>query len=337
MRISMAFGMVALALAASAAPAYAQADDLAQRAAAEAAFRQGREQLAAGQTAEACESFAKSQELDPQSGTQYNLALCYDKLGRSASSWALFSALAETDGNKPRRADAAKRAKALQPKLVRVLVVDRGQTPGLVVTRDGVDVTAAIGVATPVDPGPVVYAASAEGYQPWSSELSVSGPGSTITVEVPPLEKVPEVAPPPPPPPDPVKTKLPPPPPPAPIDRDPGRGRRVLGLGLAGGGVAALGVGVAFGILATSANQDAKAECGGDVTDCRGDLATANDLVDGARTKATVSTIAFAVGGAAVAAGVVLYVTAPRFHERQVAVTPALSGDQLGFLVRGSF
>ena len=327
--VTMAVGLMAGAAA-------AQPDDLAKKTAAEAAFRQGKDQITAGQVAEACESFSKSQELDPQLGTQYNLGLCYEKLGRSASAWALYSTLAETDTNRGRKADAAKRAKALSPKLVRVLLVVRGATPGIKVSRDGSDITAAMGVATPVDPGQSMIEATAEGYQPWHAEVAVMGDGTTVTVEIPALEKLAET-PPPPPDPDPVPDQRPPPPPPPPIDLDPGHGRRVFGVGLVAGGVAALGAGVAFGLMSTSANDDAKRECGGDVADCRGDLGAAQDLIDSARTRATLSTVAFAVGGAAVVGGVVLYLTAPAKRNREVALVPAVGGDTLGVLVRGSF
>lgn len=327
--------LVTMAIGLLAGVAEAQPDDLAKKTAAEAAFRQGKDQIAAGQVAEACESFSKSQELDPQLGTQYNLGLCFEKLGRTASAWALYSTLAETDTNKGRKADAAKRAKALAPKLVRVLLVVRGATPGIKVMRDGSDITAAIGVATPVDPGQSMIEATAEGYEPWHAQVAVMGDGTTVTVEIPALEKRPEAQPPPDP--DPVPVQLPPPPPPAPVDLDPGHGRRVLGLGLAAGGVAALGVGVAFGLMAGSANDDAKRECGGDVNDCRGDLAAAQDLIDGARTKATISTVGFAVGGAALVGGVVLYLTAPAKRNQEVALVPVIGGDAVGVLARGVF
>ncbi|MBK9031846.1 MAG: hypothetical protein IPL61_11060 [Myxococcales bacterium] len=336
MRLHLA--LLTVGLCAATATAVAQPDDsLAKKTAAEAAFRQAKDQIAAGQVTEACESFRKSQELDPQFGTQYNLALCYDKLGRSASAWGLFTALAETDSNKGRKADAAKRAKALGPKLVRVLLVLRGDTPNVRVERDGTDITAAIGVATPVDPGRSMISASAEGYEPWKAEVAVMGDGTTVTVEIPSLTRIPEVPTPPDPDPDPTPIVVRPPPPPPPPS-DPGPGRRRLGLGLTAGGVAALGAGVAFGLMARSASDEAKAECGGDVGDCRGDLATARDLTDSARTRATISTVAFAVGGAAVVGGVVLYLTAPkRRGAREVAVAPAVGSDQLGLLVRGSF
>lgn len=332
---SMRISLLATALVCGlAATAVAQSDDLARKTAAEAAFRQGKDQIAAGQVAEACDSFRKSQELDPQLGTQYNLALCYDRLGKVASAWGLFSVLSETDTNKGRKADSAKRARALEPRLVRLHMVAAGDTPGLIVLRDGVDVTAAIGVATPVDPGTVALEASAEGYKPWTLEVEVAGEGSIVKVEIPALEKLPEPDPPPPPPDDRIVVEPPPPPPPP---KDPGAGRRRLGLITAGAGVALVGAGAVFGVMARGDNDAAKDECGGSVADCRGDLAAARDLVSSARTKALVSTIGMSVGAAAVAGGVILYLTAPKARERGVAIVPTLGGAGGGVAVTGRF
>jgi len=334
----MCAAIVALVAGTALGPAFGQPGNevgMQAKTAAEAAFRQAKDQLAAGDLDGACQSFHKSQELDPQLGTQYNLALCFEKAGRLASAWSIFSELAATDTNKGRRNDAAKRVKTIGPRLVRVLVVLRGDTPGLKLSRSGVDITAAIGVATPVDPGMGQVTAEAPGYRPWSAEVSMAGEGSTITVEVPALDKLPEDKPPeivadP----TPILVQPVPPPPPR-VDN--GNRRRVLGLVVAGVGVAAIGGGVVLGMSATSAYDDARTECGAEVSDCRGDLTVANDLVDQARSRALFSTIAVAVGGAAVVGGVVLYLAAPKHRERAVAVAPALGPDQAGVVVSGRF
>lgn len=321
---------LALVLVMLAGPAAAQPDDVAQKkAAAEAAFRQGKE-LINSDTERACASFKQSMELDPQFGTQYNLALCYDKLGRLASAWGELTELAAKDPNAARRADAAKRAKALEPRLVRLLIVVKASVPGLEIMRDDSDVTAFMGVSTPVDPGMSKLTATAPGYKPWATDVTVTGEGTTITVEVPPLEKAPE------PPPDLGKKDVfrapPPPPPPS----NPGRGRRIAGLALGGLGVVGLGAGVVFGLGARSSFADAQDECGGDVGDCRGDPSVAADDVDSARSKAMISTIGVGVGAAALVGGAVLYLTAPK-GESTPTVTPAFSDRTAGVVVSGRF
>jgi hypothetical protein len=323
-----------VALAVLAAPALAQPDDVAQKkAAAEAAFRRGKELINSDAPA-ACEAFKQSMQLDAQFGTQYNLALCYEKVGRLASAWGELTELAAKDANAARRADSEKRAKALEPRLVRLLIVIKQRAPGMKIMRDESDVTAFMGVATPVDPGMSKLTASAPGYKTWSADVTISGEGTTITVDVPPLEKAPE---PPPPPPggggkDVFQT-----PPPAQVDRDPGAGRRKLGLIIGAVGVAGVGAGVVFGLGASSALDDAKATCGGDLSDCRGDAELAQDDVDTANSKAMMSNIGFGVGVAALVGGAVLYLTAPKAAEKAM-VSPTVGADgSAGVIVRGRF
>ncbi len=313
-------------------PARAQPDDVAQKkAAAEAAFRQGKE-LINTNVAGACAAFKQSLELDAQFGTQYNLALCYEKLGTLASAWGELTELAAKDPNPARRADAEKRAKALEPRLVRLLIVVQGKVPGMRIMREDSDVTAFMGVATPVDPGMSRLVASAPGYKPWALDVTLAGEGTTITVDVPPLEKAPE----PPPPPDGGKDvfRTPLPAGPAP---DPGAGRRRLGLIMGGVGVVGLGAGVVFGLGARAAFADADATCGGDVADCRGDASLAVDDIDSARQKALFANIGVGVGAAALIGGTILYLTAPKAAETLPSVTPSVGDGRAGVVISGRF
>lgn len=326
--------VAALILAGLAAPASAQpADDAQKKAAAEAAFRRGKELINSDAPA-ACEAFKQSMQLDPQFGTQYNLALCYDKIGRLASAWGELTELAAKDPNAARRADAEKRAKALEPRLVRLLIVIKQRVPGLKVMRDDSDVTAFMGVATPVDPGMSKLTASAPGYKPWSLDVTLQGEGSTITVDVPPLEKAPE---PPPPPPggggnDVFKAT-----PPPVVDTDPGKGRRRLGVIVGAVGVAGVGAGIVFGLGARSAFANADEICGGDVSDCRGDAEAAQDEIDSANSKALLSNIGLGVGVVALVGGAVLYMAAPKAAE-STTIEPSVGADgSAGVIVRGHF
>ena len=301
--------IAAVTIAAAPTPAHAQ-PTAQEKAAAEAAFRQGRDLMAKGDYANACMAFRSSQQLDPQLGTQYNLGLCYEKGGMLASAWGELTDLAARDTNAARKKDAAARAKKLEPRLVKVLIVVRQAQPGLTVKRDGQDMTPIIGVATPVDPGTSVIEASAPGFEPFTIETSLTGEGTTVTIEIPPLREKPEPPPIVEPPPPPERVVLPPPP--VAVDLDPGKGRRRLGLITGVAGVAALATGGTFAYLASSANQDARDACGGDVGDCRGDVGRAQDLVSTARTDATIATIGIGVGAAAVVGGAILYLTAPK-------------------------
>lgn len=108
-----------------------------------------------------------------------------------------------------------------------------------------------------------------------------------------------------------------------------GSGRKRLGLIVGGSGVVVAGVGAVFGVLAMRSWKDAKAVCG-DTRMCANDADTmkANQLADDTRLRGNVSTILLGVGGAALAAGIVLYVTAPSESSTQQAVrlTPSRDG-----------
>ncbi len=322
--------VASVAVAVAATPAVAQPDDLAQKkAAAEAAFRRGKELINTDAPA-ACDAFKQSMTLDPQYGTQYNLALCYEKIGRLASAWGELTELAAKDSNATRKADADTRARAIEPRLVRLLIVIKERHPSMKIMRDDSDVTAFMGVATPVDPGMSKLTATAPGYKPWSFDVTIAGEGTTITVDVPPLEKAPD------PPPgggnDVFQTPLPEGPP-----ADPGKGRRKLGVVLGGVGVVGLGAGVVFGLSASSAFARADEECGGDVGDCRGDASSAADDIDSANSSALLSNIGFGVGAAALVGGAVLYLTAPKAAEKAM-VSPTIGDDgTAGFVVSGRF
>jgi hypothetical protein len=90
-------------------------------------------------------------------------------------------------------------------------------------------------------------------------------------------------------------------PPPAPAG-----GSRTLAFVLGGVGVVGLGFGTFFGLRASSLWSRAQTECGAGCLPSDPAYGTRSD----AQTAATVSTIAFLAGAAALAAGVVLYLTA---------------------------
>ncbi|WP_437924549.1 hypothetical protein WMF37_36835 [Sorangium sp. So ce291] len=334
-----------LSLSAGVARAEPSAD---QAAAAEALFREGRELVAKGKLAEACPKFAASQRLDPGYGTQWNLADCLERLGRSASAWAAFreaADMASRAGQADREAKATRRAADLEPKLERLSVAVSAPADGLVVRRNGAVLDAgAWGAALPVDPGKHRVEATAPGKKPFSVEAQTAGPGKVVTVEVPPLEDDPAAA----------AAAAPPqrggaaepgpaaPPAPAAGDGDGGAGtRRTLSFVAGGVGVAGVVTGSIFGLVASSRWNRAQDEHCRTRTLCD-DQGVA--LVDDARRAAALSNVGFIVGGIGLAAGVALFVTSlggderlPREQPARIVVTPAVGLAGGGLELQGRF
>ncbi len=169
---------------------------------------------------------------------------------------------------------------------------------GLTITRDGVSVgDPQWGLAVPVDPGPHVVQASATGKKTWQTTITVSDPGSSLTLSVPALVALP---------PETQKSaggEL------KPTSHPPAsHPRRTAGFVTMGVGAAGLIVGSVFGLHAISKNNesDNASDCMGDVCVAGGVGATARS---DARTAGNISTVAFAIGGVAVATGLVLVLT----------------------------
>ena len=312
---------VAIAILAWTPIAHAQASG--DAAAAQDFFDRARKLVKQGNYAEACPKFAESQRLDPQPGTEFNLADCYEHVGKTASAWVAFADVADrlrVEGDKARGKVAQARTAALEPKLVRLAInaPAEARVNGLTIKRDGEAVRdAQWGVGVPVDPGPHAIEASAPGMRTWTKTVDVKGPGETATVDVPKLE--PEATPAAPAPgaaPVPaVETAPVSPSPAAPEAR--GGTQRTLGIITGGVGIVALGLGTYFGAETISKNNASHGDCNGNLCDQQG-----YDNRKDALSAGNASTIAFGVGIAALAAGVVLYVTAPRDSTE----TPATSG-----------
>src|SRR5687768_11340119 len=91
-----------------------------EKATAEALFQQGTELMNEKQYAAACEKFGGSQQLDPALGTQLRLADCNDKVGKSASAWAMFkeaASIARSRNEPDRQRIADERAAELEKRL----------------------------------------------------------------------------------------------------------------------------------------------------------------------------------------------------------------------------
>jgi hypothetical protein len=128
---------------------------------------------------------------------------------------------------------------------------------------------------------------------------------------------------------------------PAPIAHEGGGGSTQRTIGIVGGGVgvAGLAAGAIFGLMASSSWSTAQKECG--ATSCS-QYPQASSDEQKASTYATVSTVAFIAGGVAVAAGALLWLTAPSAENPAastagMAIAPSLTPGGGGLLLRGGF
>jgi hypothetical protein len=321
--------------------AHAQTKD--EMARADALFNAGKALTDSGQYADACAKFAESNRLAPGLGVTLYLADCYERIGRIASAWTEFrSAEGQARQRNDKRADVARaRAQSLEPKLLRltITVAPTVSRTGLEVLRDGLSVAQEeLGLPVPVDPGDHVIVASLQGHAPHTFTAHLGPDKPTANVVIDGLEETAPVAPSGTP--SPSSTVVTAPLPETPIlpstPEDSGGSRRWIGVGLGALGIVGIGVGTVFGIVAKSQlDQSNSGPCDKSSDHCEpAGLSTRKD----AETAATASTIAFVGGGVALAAGVVLYLTAPRRPTGTgIVLAPAVIAGGGGAIVRGEF
>lgn len=298
--VLVALSFCTLALA----PRIARADSGAQ-----ALFDEGKRFMTAGDIDKACDRFERSQALEPAGGTLLHLAACREQQGNTATAWDLFNqalSAARASQRKDREQVAAEHIAALEPKLVRVRIVVSAQAKGiahLAIRRDGKAIdNAAWGVAAPIDPGTHEISASAPGRVDWKKKITAVKPGSSVDVEVPDLEVAPASA-----------TA-----PSAATDGSDGTTQRTIAVVAGGVGVVGVVIGTVFGLRSSSKHDAADRACGGPApADCPQEGVDAGNA---ARSAGNVSTIGFILGGAGLAAGAILWFTAPTRRDTATAL-----------------
>lgn len=269
-----------------------------------------------GNYEKACPLLRDSQKADPQPGTQLNLALCYEKLGKSASAWSTYSDLTQTGG--PLQQQAAKAAvERLAPKLSR-LRIDLCEAPNfdanqLTVRRNGEELGASVlGRPSPVDPGEYRIEARVPGFEKWQRVVRIAAEADLQSVEIcqleperttPPLQSAPPAS---------GSTE------PSPVAASaravapaqsggeaPHHHASALAFVAVGTSATALIVGTVFGIAAANKKSDASDSC----SDKRCSSAGLSQ-VNSAKTSADISTVSFVVAGVAAGLGAYLFLEA---------------------------
>jgi hypothetical protein len=295
------------------------ADDNAARAS--KLFEEGRALVKGGKLTEACNKFDESFTLDAQTGTQVNLADCFEKTGKLRAAWQQFDAAAIESlraGNSVRAKFARDRADALDTRLTHIVVhVAESQLAGLAIKIGDHEVTPAAEIHDRVVPGDVAVVVSAPKRKDFRSELHATA-GATVDVSVilEPIEPN-------------VVTKPVEPPvavvatPAAPtsydIQREPGRVHIAYALGATSIATGLTGLGIAF--YAKHAYDDAVS---------KHDIATANHEVHVSDVGTGFAVASLARGAAAA----IVYFTAPR---ERVVVMPSASSNAASVTVFARF
>jgi hypothetical protein len=114
---------------------------------------------------------------------------------------------------------------------------------------------------------------------------------------------------------------------PPPEDTNRGSGMRIAGLTTLGVGAAGVIVGAIFGGLAIGKKNEAAPNCTSDFSRC---TTTGKASVDDALTFGTVSTIGFIAGGVLAAAGLTIFLLAPKSKEAHVTASVSPFGLNIG-------
>ncbi len=302
----------------------------ADKAAADKLFEEGRALLEQNRLAEACPKFEESDRYDPSVGTRLNLGDCYERQGKTASAYGHFgdaARLARERGDRSREGVAEERRRALEARLSRIRVKAPANVPELQVHLDGKFMGQAVfGTALPVDPGKHEVQAWAPGRASFQEEVQV-GPGPvTVEVEVPELFDLSSVA---------SKGG-------DVSEAEAGQAARdalaapkagwtlMRGVGFATGiaGLVGVGAGVGFGVDALRRLDASEGAC--DVVDPTRCTLAGFSQRNKAGFSADVSTVMVGIGGAVLAAGVVLFVVGGNEKVREVPAQRAWVSPVVG-------
>lgn len=308
----------------------------AERAAAESLYREATRLAQAGNFEAACPKYETSQKLDPALGTMLRLADCWDRVGRTASAWALFleaETLSRKLGEVERQQIAKERANALEDRLTRILLVARFELPpGYQLEMEGGTIDPEVWASPlPVDPGKVTLKARAPGYIEQTRVFRVAETRELREISVPKLEKKPKEEPQV----GPLGLAA------SSADKPKRSWQRPTGIVVGATGLASLAAGGVFAYLATTSYRSSLENClKSDANQCTNQGVLERNL---ALKQADLSTVFFAAGGGLAALGLGLIVFSPKRHRGEEApqvaliqLTPQVGPTGAGITLLGS-
>lgn len=274
----------------------------AQTSQADEVFFQARQLAAAGNYAEACPMFEKSQAMRPGIGTLLNLGDCYEKLGDAARAYKTFRDArdAAKRAGDPRESVATSRLAALESRVtvVTVTIERASDVSGLAIQLDGHALERTELADLVVERGTHTLVATAPTKTPLAITLDATGTTATAAIAFPVVADTHEQ--------------------PSTRARSP---QRTIGVVVAGVGLVSIIVGSVMGGLSLANKGTGNQHCmlGPSANECD---PTGIDARNSAITFGDLSTGFILAGGIALAAGIVLWIAAPR-APKSIALTLA--------------
>jgi hypothetical protein len=301
-----------------------------------ALFNQGLKEMLAGDYVHGCPRIAESQRMDPRPGTMFTLAECEARWGRFASAVAHYADYLRAVERMPQSARekqaervsvATSQTQDLGPKIPRVVLTLPLRAPrGITVRQDDMLIgEPALGIELPVDPGEHVIHVQLPSGAVREQRFRVQ-PGERLDIVL----LLPTGS-------EPTSTQ----PSGSHISETnsirPASSRRTWAYAIGGVGVAGIALGAVTGLMTMSRKATIENNCQ-DIW-C---TAEGKSAADEARTTGAISTVAFGVGLAGIAAAAVLLLTDPTARKAdpsRASVAPWVEADARGGWVglRGAY
>lgn len=294
-------------------------------------FEAGRRMVEQGRCNEAVPRFVESIRAEASVGARFNLAACFAQAGKPMDAWNQYKSaeqLAIRKNDAPRAELAHAAAAELEPKVlkVRLLLPEAIQytvkIDGELVSETDYEL---MGTGYAVAPGSAhTIEVSAKNRSLWVRSGVLGPPGAELPVIL--VTMLPANAP--------AHDEVP-------AKKNAGSGQRTIGLAVGGVGIAGVAFGAVFGMMALGDKASIKNACGGSYpAGCSASVGSQDQANSSLESKALLSTIGFAAGGALVVGGAALYLTAPRAKATSSArlqVMPVASPTVAGGMIGGVF
>ena len=276
-------------------------------------FREALALMNEGSFTEALAKLEEAEALDPGIGTQFNIAICYEKLGKLGTAWRNYVAvqqLAHASGKAQREENARAKLEELRPRLS-LFVLAPAEPTSMTVKVDGVVIAPSQWATYAVDPGIHRVDAEAPTRKPWTDSVSAPPEGEAATIRIPMLASVEQAK---------IVT----------VGEPTTDGRRTLGLVLGGIGVASLIAASITGVVILNDKSTADDAC---KPRCASAGGTPNqraiDAVNEGKTLVPINLVAWGVAAVGLGAGAYFILTSGK------KVTPMAGAHALGLVIEG--